>query len=128
MIRKNFGTNTASRRSERYEKNIQKEIAMVIMQELKDPGINALTSVLDVRMSKDYEVAYVKVRIFGSDKKDIVKTLDALRRSAGYISSHVGSNLGLRRSPEIRFEPVKDEEYNTVWLNKDVHFNQEDSE
>ncbi|MGL4389167.1 MAG: 30S ribosome-binding factor RbfA [Brevinema sp.] len=127
MIRKNFGTNTSSRRSERYEKNIQKEIGQVIMTELKDPGINALTSVLAVRMSKDYEVAYVKVRIFGSDKKDIVKTLDALRRSAGYISSCVGSNLGLRRSPEIRFEPVKDDEYNNIWLNKDNESSQEES-
>ncbi len=117
MIKKTFQNDSSNRRTIRYEKNLQREISEIIMREIKDPGINALASILDVKMSKDYEVAYVKVRIFGSDKKDIVKTLDALRRSAGYISSIAGSNLGLRRSPEIRFEPVKDEEYNTLWLN-----------
>ncbi|MGL5956885.1 MAG: 30S ribosome-binding factor RbfA [Brevinema sp.] len=116
MIKKTFQSNHANRRIIRYEKNLQREIGEIIMKEIKDPGINALTSVLNVKMSKDLEIAYVKVRIFGSDKKDIVKTLDALRRSAGYISSIAGSNLGLRRSPEIRFEPVKDEEYYTLWL------------
>ena len=116
MIKKTFHNDNSNRRIVRYEKNIQREIGNIIMKEIKDPGINALTSVLSVRMSKDYEVAYVKVRIFGSDKKDIVKTLDALRRSAGYISSVAGSNLGLRRCPEIRFEPVKDDEYFSVWL------------
>lgn len=118
MIKKTFHNDSSNRRIVRYEKNIQREIGEIIMKEIKDPGINALTSVLSVRMSKDYEVAYVKVRIFGSDKKDIVKTLDALRRSAGYISSVAGSNLGLRRCPEIRFEPVKDDEYFSVWLAK----------
>ena len=118
MIKKTFHNDNSNRRIVRYEKNIQREIGEIIMKEIKDPGINALTSVLSVKMSKDYEVAYVKVRIFGSDKKDIVKTLDALRRSAGYISSVAGSNLGLRRCPEIRFEPVKDDEYFTVWLAK----------
>ena len=118
MIKKTFQTDNSNRRIVRYEKNIQREIGNIIMKEIKDPGINALTSVLSVRMSKDYEVAYVKIRIFGSDKKDIVKTLDALRRSAGYISSVAGSNLGLRRCPEIRFEPVKDDEYFSVWLAK----------
>lgn len=115
MIKKNFQGDQSNRRIIRYEKNLQREISEIVMRDIKDPGINALTSILDVKMSKDYEVAYVKVRIFGSDKKDIVKTLDALRRSAGYISSVAGSNLGLRRCPEIRFEPVRDEEYNTMW-------------
>ncbi|MGL4367240.1 MAG: 30S ribosome-binding factor RbfA [Brevinemataceae bacterium] len=117
MIKKNFGNNElASRRVIRFEKNLQREIAQIIMTEIKDPGINALISVLDVHMSKDYEIAYVKVRVFGSEKKDIFKTLDALKRSAGYISSIAGSNLGLRRSPEIRFEPVNDDEFNKKWL------------
>ncbi|MGL4676782.1 MAG: 30S ribosome-binding factor RbfA [Brevinema sp.] len=115
MIKKTFQNDHPNRRIIRYEKNLQREIGEIIMKEIKDPGINALTSVLSVKMSKDLEIAYIKIRIFGSDKKDIVKTLDALRRSAGYISSVAGSNLGLRRSPEIRFEPVKDEEYYTVW-------------
>lgn len=121
MIKKSFHNKESSRRVIRYEKNIQREIAMAIMQELKDPGINALTSVLDVKMSKDYDIAFVKIRIFGADKKDIIKTLEALRRSSGYISSMVGTNLGLRRCPEIRFEPVNDDEYFSVWLNQSLN-------
>lgn len=120
MIRKNFiKESPSSRRSERFEKTLMKEIAQIVMTDVKDPGVNALVSILGVRLSKDFEIAYTKVRIFGSDKKDIVKTLDALRRSAGYISSVAGTALGLRRCPEIRFEAVDDEEYESVWLSGD---------
>ncbi len=116
MIKKTFQKDAPNRKIVRHEKNLLREISEIILKEVKDPGINALASVLGVKMSKDNAVAYVKIRIFGSDKKDIVKTLNALRRSAGYISSVASGNLGLRRAPEIRFEPVKDEEYEAIWM------------
>ncbi|SFB77285.1 ribosome-binding factor A [Brevinema andersonii] len=118
MIKKINTNNIKSRKIERLKKIFMKEITNIISKEVKDPGIQALSSILDVHLSKDLRIVYVKIRIFSTNKRNINKTLQALRRSSGYISSLVGSNLGLRYSPEIRFDPINDDEYYNIWLNQ----------
>lgn len=120
MIRKVNTNNIKSRKIERLKKNFMREITNIISKELKDPGIQALSSILDIHLSKDLRIIYVKIRIFSTDKRNINKTLQALRRSSGYISSLLGSNLGLRYSPEIRFDPINDDEYYNIWLNQPI--------
>lgn len=120
MIKKVHTNNVKSRKIERLKKNFMREITNIIGKELKDPGIQALSSILDLHFSKDFRIIYVKIRIFSTDKKNINKTLQALRRSSGYISSVLGSNLGLRYSPEIRFDPINDDEYYNIWLNQPI--------
>lgn len=120
MIKKVHTNNIKSRKIERLKKNFMREITNIISKELKDPGIQALSSILDIHLSKDLRIIYVKIRIFSTDKRNINKTLQALRRSSGYISSLLGSNLGLRYSPEIRFDPINDDEYYNIWLNQPI--------
>lgn len=120
MIKKVNTNNIKSRKIERLKKNFMREITNIISKELKDPGIQALSSILDIHLSKDLRIIYVKIRIFSTDKRNINKTLQALRRSSGYISSLLGSNLGLRYSPEIRFDPINDDEYYNIWLNQPI--------
>lgn len=120
MIKKVHTNNIKSRKLERLKKNFMREITNIISKELKDPGIQALSSILDIHLSKDLRIIYVKIRIFSTDKRNINKTLQALRRSSGYISSLLGSNLGLRYSPEIRFDPINDDEYYNIWLNQPI--------
>lgn len=120
MIKKVHTNNIKSRKIERLKKNFMREITNIISKELKDPGIQALSSILDIHLSKDLRIIYIKIRIFSTDKRNINKTLQALRRSSGYISSLLGSNLGLRYSPEIRFDPINDDEYYNIWLNQPI--------
>jgi len=81
-----------------------KEIATVIMTEVKDPRLTSMVSVLEVDMSEDMRHAKVVVSIYGEKKSDNYKTFEALISSAGYISSIVSKGLRLRYAPELRFE------------------------
>lgn len=105
-----------SRRHIRYAKNLQKEIASIIIHNIKDPGINGLISVLDVTISNDFLTVYVRIRVFTVDKKNIYKSIEALRRSSGYISSILSSTFKMRRAPKLIFNPINDHEYETTWL------------
>jgi len=92
------------RRLERLNKTLMKEIATVIMTEVKDPRLTSMVSVLEVDMSEDMRHAKVVVSIYGEKKSDNFKTFEALKSSAGYISSIVSKTLRLRYAPRLSFE------------------------
>ncbi|MCX7882509.1 MAG: 30S ribosome-binding factor RbfA [Brevinematales bacterium] len=92
------------RRIERLNKTLMKEIAEVIMTEVKDPRLTSMVSVLEVDMSEDMRHAKVMVSIYGEKKSDNIKTFEALESSAGYISSVVSKALRLRYAPKLSFE------------------------
>ncbi|MFN4217505.1 MAG: 30S ribosome-binding factor RbfA [Brevinematales bacterium] len=95
------------RRLERLNKTLMKEIAEVIMTEVKDPRLTSMVSVLEVDMSEDMRHAKVVVSIYGEKKSDNLKTFEALESSAGYISSIVSKGLRLRYAPKLSFELSK---------------------
>lgn len=92
------------RRIERLNKTLMKEIAQVIMLDVKDPRLTSMVSVLEVDVSEDMRHAKVIVSIYGEKKSDNYKTFEALESSSGYISSVVSKSLRLRYAPELRFE------------------------
>ncbi len=92
------------RRLERLSKTLMKEIAAVIMTDVKDPRLLSMVSVMDVEMSEDMRHAKVIVSIYGEKKSDNYKTFEALESSAGYISSVVSKALRLRYAPTLQFE------------------------
>lgn len=93
-----------SRRIQRVNKTVMKEVGLVIMRELKDPRITSLVSVLNADMSSDMKNLKVTVSIYGQNEVNNLKSFEALQSAAGYISSLVSGNLRLRFAPEISFE------------------------
>src|SRR6266516_2189378 len=68
-----------------------------------DPRLRDLT-VTAVRMSADLRVARVYVRTLGDTADARAGALRALARAATFLRGRVGRALGLRVSPELRFE------------------------
>lgn len=93
-----------SRRMQRINKTIMKEIGEIIMKEIKDPRVSSLVSVLEAKMSSDMRQLRVTVSIYGPKETDNIKTLDALNNASGFISSLASKSLRLRWAPEIVFE------------------------
>lgn len=93
-----------SRRLERVNKTLMKEISLAISTEVKDPRLVSMVSVLAVEMAPDMKFAKVTVSIYGPNELDNLKTLEALQSSSGYISSIVSNSLRLRWAPHIEFE------------------------
>lgn len=92
----------ASRRIERLNEQIKREITEILRYEVKDPRIGAVT-VMDVRTTPDLSLARVYVTLMGGDEER-AQMLEGLRAAAPFIRTELGSRLRIRRVPELRFE------------------------
>ncbi len=89
-------------RRQRVAEEIKKEVSEIICFELKDPGLEKMTSITDVEVSGD--LRYTK--IFGSvfaGKEEQEKVLKVLHKASGFIRSEIGKRIRLRYVPEIEF-------------------------
>lgn len=91
------------KRTNRISEEIKKEISNIIRDDLKDPRLPELLSVLSVNVTNDLRYAKVYVSIFGSEdeKKGAIA---ALKSAAGFVRREVGKRVQLRYTPEIQFE------------------------
>jgi ribosome-binding factor A len=88
-------------RTRRVGEQIQRELAQLIQQELKDPRLGMVT-VSAVEVSRD--LAYAKVYISTlNPEEDIEQTLKVLRRAGGFLRRELGRRMLLRIVPELRF-------------------------
>ena len=89
-------------RINRVSEDIRREIISVI-RDLKDPRVmGKMLTVVRVEVSSD--ASYAKVYV--SDIKGIESAREAVKgltSATGYIRREVGSNLHLRKTPELKF-------------------------
>jgi ribosome-binding factor A len=82
---------------------MKREIGNIIQNELKDPRLGKLISVLEVKVTKDLKIAKVYISVFGKEKEK-QDAIEGLKSAAGFIRREVGKRVQLRRSPELFFE------------------------
>lgn len=89
-------------RSDRVGDEIRKVIADLIQNEIKDPRLPPLVSVVAVDASRDLSHARVYISVLGNEqeKKNCVA---ALSSAAGFIRREVAARVRLRIAPEIHF-------------------------
>lgn len=91
------------KRSDRVAQEIQKEVAVILQREVKDPRIGMVT-VSDVEISSD--LAYAKIFdtfLFDQDENVIEQGMKGLEKASPYIRSLLGKVMRLRIVPELRF-------------------------
>ena len=96
-------------RLNRINEELKKEISQIISFELKNPDATGLISVTKVKITPDLKFAKVYVSMLNSKSKE--KTLEALKKSAGYIRSEIAKRVNLRITPELVFEEDDSMEY-----------------
>ena len=91
-----------SRRAQRLSEEIKREVSDILRNGVKDPRVNALISIAQVKVSRDLGYARIYVSLFGSqrEKKD---ALEGLERARGFIKRELGGRLKLRCVPDISF-------------------------
>lgn len=94
----------------RLQAEIQRIISELLIEGLKDPRIDPMTSVSKVELSNDTSVATIYFSIYGSQKTK-EDTLDALENAKGYIRSRLAKVLEIRQVPELRFKIDESVEY-----------------
>lgn len=93
-------------RAQRVAEQIQRELAMLIQQEIKDPRLGMVT-VSAVKVSGDLTHAKVYVTVFGDDADAATASLKVLSRAASFLRHALGRRLVLRIVPQLHF--VRDE-------------------
>jgi ribosome-binding factor A len=93
----------ASRRLQRLNEQLKREISRIIRREVRDPRVGVVT-VTGVAASPDLMLARVWVRTLGDEGEGDEEMLEGLRAAAPHIQRHLGDALRIRRVPELRFE------------------------
>lgn len=89
-------------RPERVAHLMQREIADILRNEVRDPRVSAWVGVTDVEITQDLASAKVYVSIL-TDGPERARTLEALASASGFVRRVLAPRLGLREVPEIRF-------------------------
>jgi ribosome-binding factor A len=89
-------------RTDRVGQQIQKEIAIILMREIKDPRLS-MTTVSAVEVTRDLAYAKVFVTFFNDNPEEIKASLEVLADAEGYIRSLLGKRLRARIMPHLRF-------------------------
>ena len=90
-------------RPQRVGHELQKEIAIILQREIKDPRLGMVT-VSGVELSRDLSYGKVFVTFLNdSDPEVVTQGLKVLNDATGYIRSLVGKAMQLRISPELKF-------------------------
>ena len=91
-------------RSQRVSQELQKEIAIIIQREIKDPRVGMMVTVSSVEVSRDLAYAKVFVTFLNDNDEDAVKNgIKALQDASGFIRSLLGKAMRLRIVPELTF-------------------------
>jgi len=96
----------------RYEKvasQIQKEVSIIIHDELKDPRLGFVT-IVRVELTPDLRYAEIFFSVLGKEE-EYKKTKKALDSALGFIRRLIAGRIGLRFVPELMFKEDKSQEY-----------------
>ncbi|WP_163930279.1 30S ribosome-binding factor RbfA [Paraferrimonas sp. SM1919] len=89
-------------RTQRVGQQMQKELALIIQREIKDPRLGMVT-VNSVEVSRDLSYAKVYVTFFDENPERIEEQVSALKKASGYVRKLIASRIKMRVVPELRF-------------------------
>ncbi|MBW1700793.1 MAG: 30S ribosome-binding factor RbfA [Deltaproteobacteria bacterium] len=91
----------AGKRAVRVGDQILKEIAILLLNRVKDPRVQGVT-MTGIDLSNDLKLARVYFSVMG-DKSEIERALAGLNSAKGFIKREIGLRMQLRYVPEIKF-------------------------
>ena len=89
-------------KSTRINGEVQKELSNIIQNELHDPRIRPMTSVVAVDVATDLKTCKAYISVLGDDKAK-EDTLAGLKSAEGFIRTMLAKTVNLRNTPELTF-------------------------
>ena len=86
----------------RINSEVQREMSSIIREDLKDPRIHPMTSVMAVEVTPDLKSAKIFVSVVGNDEEK-EKTMEGLKKSASFARHQLAKRMNLRNTPELTF-------------------------
>ena len=91
----------SNNRMERIYSEIQKEVSLIINNEINDPRVSGFVSVLKVQTTQDLKFAKIYISIYSENKQE---AFEALRSASNFIRKRLAQNINLREIPKLIFE------------------------
>ena len=95
-MRKNSIKNT------RVNTEVLRELSNINRNEIKDPRIHPMTSVMAVEVAPDLKTCKAYISVLGNQEAQ-EETMAGLKSAESYVRRQLARNLNLRNTPEIRF-------------------------
>lgn len=94
----------------RVNTEVMHELSNIIRNEIKDPRISPLTTVVAVEVTPDLKYCKAYISVLGDEdaRKD---TFKGLKSAEGYIRKQLAHNINLRNTPQITFVMDQSIEY-----------------
>lgn len=86
----------------RINSEVQREMSQIIRDEIKDPRVHPMTSVMAVEVTPDLKFAKIFVSVLGSEEEK-EKTMEGLKKSASFARGQLARRMNLRNTPELTF-------------------------
>lgn len=90
------------RRGGRVNHTIQRELGILIAEELNDPRLSPMTSVTHVDVNRDLSIAKVYVTVLGADAER-EDSLRALRSATTRLQMLISQRIEIRKMPRLAF-------------------------
>ena len=91
----------SNNRMERINSEIQKEISIIINNEISDPRVSGFISVLKVSTTPDLKFCKVYLSIYNDNKQE---AFAAIKSAANFIRKKLAVSVKLREIPKLIFE------------------------
>ncbi len=91
-----------SKKNNRINEEVKKELSGIIQNKIKDPRISPMTSVVSVEVAPDLKTCKARISVLGSEE-EAEDTMEGLRSAEGYIRRELAHTVNLRNTPEILF-------------------------
>lgn len=91
-----------NKRINRISGEVKKVLSELLNNGLKDPRVTAMTTVTEVKVTRDLSYANVYISVLG-DEKEKQDSLKGLKSAKGFIRTEIGKQLDLRHVPEPVF-------------------------
>lgn len=95
-MRKNSVKNT------RINGEVLKELSNIIHNEIKDPRISPMTSVVSVEVAPDLKTCKAYISVLG-DEQEQKDTITGLKNAEGFVRRELAHTVNLRNTPQIHF-------------------------
>ena len=86
----------------RVNSEVMRELSVIIREDIKDPRISSMASVVAVEVTPDLKYAKAYISVLG-DEEEQKATIDGLKSAEGYIRRQLAQRVNLRNTPELTF-------------------------
>lgn len=92
----------ANQRTERLGSELQRTLAQILREDVRDPRVNSMVSVLRAEVTPDLDICKAYISVYGSPEQQ-AQAANALKKAAPFIRRRLGQRMTIRKLPELKF-------------------------